>query len=172
MQLTNFILDSGVNCHMTPDISDFVPGSLVETDKYIEVVDGHFFTAKQTGEVQINMHDDNGKLFIATVYNILFAPELCYRFFSIITLINLGHTCLFCKGFCTIFFSASEQNAVTLPHSVHIKTCIFCQNKGKVKITKGNYQKGTLLGTMASDIMKHVHKVTTGWRYCKYLSSH
>ena len=44
MQPTNWILDSGAMCHMTPDISDFVPGSLVEMDKYIEVADGHLFT--------------------------------------------------------------------------------------------------------------------------------
>ena len=63
-----------------------------ETDKYIEVADGHFFTAKKTGEVQIKMCDDNGKPFIATLYNILLAPDLCYRLFSIITLMNLVHT--------------------------------------------------------------------------------
>ena len=48
LQLTNWILDSGSTCHMTPDISYFIPGSLVETDKYIEVADGHFVTSKQT----------------------------------------------------------------------------------------------------------------------------
>ena len=25
-QLTNFILDSGSTCHMTPEVSDFIPG--------------------------------------------------------------------------------------------------------------------------------------------------
>ena len=47
-QLTNLVLDSGVTCHMTQDISDFIPCSLVEMDKYIEVSDGNFVTAKQT----------------------------------------------------------------------------------------------------------------------------
>ena len=47
LQLTNLILDSGVTCNMTPDISDFIPGLSVETDKYIEVLDGHFVIAKQ-----------------------------------------------------------------------------------------------------------------------------
>ena len=51
-QLTNWILFSGVTCHMTPNISDFILGSLVETDKYIEVSDGNFVTAKKKGEVQ------------------------------------------------------------------------------------------------------------------------
>ena len=66
LQLTNWILDSGATCHMTTEISDFIPESLAETDKYIEVAYGHLLTAKQTGEVQINMRDDNGKPFIAT----------------------------------------------------------------------------------------------------------
>ena len=48
-QLTNWILDSGATCHITPDISDFIPVSLMETDIYIEIVDGNLVTAKQTG---------------------------------------------------------------------------------------------------------------------------
>ena len=30
---------------------------------------------------------------------------------------NLGHTCLFHKGFCIVYFGAKEKNAATLPHS-------------------------------------------------------
>ena len=62
---------------MTPKISDFVLGSLVETNKYTEFTFGHFVTAKLTGEIKINMRDDNVKHFIATLYNVLFAPDLC-----------------------------------------------------------------------------------------------
>ena len=50
-QLTNWILDSGATCHMTPKVSDFVSGSLEDTDKYIEVADGHPVTAKKKGQV-------------------------------------------------------------------------------------------------------------------------
>ena len=38
-QLTNCILDSGATCHMTPEVSDCIPGTLEDTDKYIEVAD-------------------------------------------------------------------------------------------------------------------------------------
>ena len=31
-QLNNCILDSGETCHMTPELSDFIPGSLEDTD--------------------------------------------------------------------------------------------------------------------------------------------
>ena len=54
-QLNNWILDSGATCHMTPEVTDFIPGSLEDTDKFIEVVDGHHVTAKQKGSVRIQM---------------------------------------------------------------------------------------------------------------------
>ena len=38
-QLTNWVLDSGETCHMTAEVSDFIPLSLEDTDKYIEVID-------------------------------------------------------------------------------------------------------------------------------------
>ena len=120
-QFTNWILDSGATCHMTPEVADFIPGSLEDTDKFIEVVDGHHVTVKQKGSVQIQMCDDNGKKFIATLYNVLLAPDLCNRLFSIITLINAGHTCIFHKGFFTVYFRAKKNNAVTLLHSAQRK---------------------------------------------------
>ena len=53
LQLTNWILDSRTTCHMTPQVSDFIPGQLEDTDKHIEFVDGHQVMAKQKGQVQI-----------------------------------------------------------------------------------------------------------------------
>ena len=75
------------------------------------------------------MCNDNGKTFITTLYNVLLAPDLCDRLFSIITLMNSGHTCLFHKGFFTVYFGAKESNAVTLPHSAHRKHAFL----GKIK---------------------------------------
>ena len=51
-QLTNWILDSGATCHITPEVSDFIPGSLEYTNKHIEVVDGHHFTAEKKGKYE------------------------------------------------------------------------------------------------------------------------
>ena len=87
---------------MTPEVSDFIPGSLEDTDKYIEVADRHHVTAKRKGQVQIQMCDDNEKTFIATLYNVLLAPDLYNRLFSIISLMNAVHTCLFHKVFCMV----------------------------------------------------------------------
>ena len=75
------------------------------------------------------MCDDNGKTFIATLYNVLLAPDLCDRLFSIITLMNAEHTCIFYKGFCTVYFGSEKKNAVTLPHSAQRKHAFL----GKIK---------------------------------------
>ena len=45
LQLTNWILNSGDTCHMTPEVTDFIPGSLEDTDKFIEVANRHHVTA-------------------------------------------------------------------------------------------------------------------------------
>ena len=88
---------------MIPHVSSFIPGSLEDTDKYIEVVEGHHFKAKKKWKFQIRMCDDNGDTFIATLTNVILAPYLCNMVFSIITLMNLGHSCLLQKGFCTVY---------------------------------------------------------------------
>ena len=98
---------------------------MAEADKYIEVADGNFSTTKQTEEVQIKICDNNSKPFITTLYNVLFAPELCDQIFSIVTLIKSGLIFLFHKGFFVVLFSDNEQNAVTLPHSAHRKRTFF-----------------------------------------------
>ena len=92
-------------------------------------MDGYHVTAKQKGSVRIQMCDNNGKIFVATLYNVLLAPDWCGRLFSIITLTNAVHTCIFNKGFCTVYFGAKEDNAVTLPHSALRKHAF----SGKIK---------------------------------------
>ena len=46
-QLTNWVLDSGATSHITPEVSDFISGLLEDTDKHIEVLDGHHAMAKK-----------------------------------------------------------------------------------------------------------------------------
>ena len=64
------------------------------------------------------MRYGNGNNFIATVYNIPLAADLCNKLFSIIMLMNSGHTYHFHKGICTVFFGDNQYNAETLSHSV------------------------------------------------------
>ena len=67
------------------------------------------------------MCDNNRDPFIATLHNVILAPDLCDRLFSIITLINLGQACLFHKGLRTVYFGSKEKNAVKVPHSAQRK---------------------------------------------------
>ena len=94
---------------MTPEVSYFIPGLLEDTDKFIEVADGHQVMAKQKVQVRIKMCDNNRKPFIATLHNVLLAADLFDKLFFIITLMNSGHTCIIHKGFtsCT-----SEQRRI------------------------------------------------------------
>ena len=109
LQLTNWILYSGATCYMTPEVLDFIPGLLEDTDKYIEVTYGNQIMAKQKGNVQIKMCDNNGDNFIAKLHNVLVTPDLCDGLFLIIKLINLEHNCLFYKRFCTVYFIKKEN---------------------------------------------------------------
>ena len=43
-QLTNWILYSGATCYMMPEVQNFIPCSLEDTDKHIEFADGHHTT--------------------------------------------------------------------------------------------------------------------------------
>ena len=81
LQLTNWILDSVETCHITPVVSDYIPGSLEDTYKHIEVMDGRDVTEKQKGQVRIKMCDNNGDTFITTLHNVLLAPDLCDKLF-------------------------------------------------------------------------------------------
>ena len=87
---------------MKPQVSYFISGLLEDTDIYIEVKDGHHVMAKQKGQVQIKMCDNNGDNFIATLHNVCLTPDLCHGIFSIFTLMNFGNICLFHGGFCTV----------------------------------------------------------------------
>ena len=72
---------------------------------------------RKKDKFQIQICEDNIDNFIATCYNVLLEPDLCDGFFSIVTLMSLGHTCLFQKGFFTVYFGDKKKNAVNLPHS-------------------------------------------------------
>ena len=82
------------------------------------------------------MCDNNKYPFIATLNNLLLAPALCDRFFSIVMSMNLGHTCLFHKGFFAVYFGDKEKNSVTLSHNAQKKYAILVKTKEKDKSKK------------------------------------
>ena len=49
---------------------------------------------------------------------------------------NSGHTYLFLKGFCTVYFVAREKNAASLPHSAQTKHTFFGEIKEMLKTKK------------------------------------
>ena len=49
---------------------------------------------------------------------------------------NSGHTCIFHKGFCTVYFGAERKNAITLPHSAQRKHAFTGKNKDVSKKNK------------------------------------
>ena len=51
-------------------------------------------------------------------------------------LMHSGHTCLFHKGFCTVYFEAKENNAVTFPHSAQRKHAFLGEIKEMSKKKK------------------------------------
>ena len=99
-------------------------------------MDGHYIMAKQKGKIQISICKDNGNPFIETLHNVILAPDLCGGLSLIIMLMNLGHTCLFNKGFCTVYFGDKKKNAVTMPHSAQRKHAFLVKTKEKEKPEK------------------------------------
>ena len=131
-------------------------------DKYIEFMDGNHVISKQKRQVRIKMCDDNGDTFIAILHNILLAPDLRNRLFSIIKLMKLGHPCLFNKILCTVYFGDKEKNAVNLPHSAHQKHTF----SGKIKQTP----KTKKLAPRKKISLELLHQ-RLGHRYTKSLMS-
>ena len=54
---------------------------------------------------------------------------------------NAGHTCIFHKWFCTVYFGAKEDNAVTLPHSVVRKHAFMGKSMESSKKNPKKYPK-------------------------------
>ena len=84
-QLTNWVLDSGEMCHMTPQVSDFIPGLLEDTDKHIEVAGGHHVIAKQKVQVQIKCATIT-EIRLSQHYTAYFGYQICASgYFKILT---------------------------------------------------------------------------------------
>ena len=105
------------------------------------------------------MCEDNGKTFIETLHNVVLAPELCDRLFSIITLMNAGNTCLFRKGSCTVYFGAEKKNAVTLPHSAQRKHAFAGKIKNMSKKNKFPARKKNCFRITTSEIRTQIHHI-------------
>ena len=133
LKLTNWILDSGETCHMTPQVSDFIPGSLEVKDKYIKVADGNYVTAKKKVQVKIKMFDDNGDPLLATLHNILLAPYICDRLFQLLRKRSWYILVYFTKAFARCNLGISGKMRL-LYHIVHIGNMHFGVNKENFQV--------------------------------------
>ena len=70
-----------------------------------------------------------------TVQNPLWKRHVCPAFINVMI---AGHTCIFHKGFCMVYFGAKEDNAVTLPHSAVRKHAFSGKSMG---ISKKNSKR-------------------------------
>ena len=107
---------------------------------------------------------DHGGPFIATLQNVLLAPELCDRLFFIITLVSLGHTCLLQKGFCTEYFRAKEEMNLKLPHISQRKYAFLGGNKGKFQRNRNYQLKINCSKLITSRIWSPINQIIIGWR--------
>ena len=155
---------------MTPEISDFISFSLVKQINILKLQMGFFH--RKTNRISSNKtSNNNNKPFIAVLYNVIFAPDLCDWLFSIIMLMNLVHIYLFHKGLCTLFFRDNEQKAVTSLNSAQQKHAFLFKRKEKSKSQK-NPPSIVFFGIIASETRTKIHKVTPGLRKWKCLSRH
>ena len=65
---------------------------------------------------------------------------------------NAGHTCLLQKGFCTVYFRAKENNAVTLPHSAVRKHAFMVKS---MESSKKNAKRNSKRKKIALELMHH-----------------
>ena len=61
---------------------------------------------------------------------------------------NAGHTCIFHKGFCTLYFVSDKRNAVKLPHSTQRKHDFTGKIKNMSKKNKFPARKKIALGLL------------------------
>ena len=104
-QSTNWILDSWATCHMEPEVSVFIPCLLEDTDNYRQT-SSHGETKRTSTNKNCNNNEDP---FIATLHNVVLAPDFCNRLFSIIMLLHSGNTCLFKKGFLQVVLCTKRK---------------------------------------------------------------
>ena len=75
------------------------------------------------------MYENNGDTLIETLHNVLLEPDICDGLFSIIMLMNSGHTYLFCKGFCTVYFGRGKSQDVPFFYTPdHLSEVLSCKS--------------------------------------------
>ena len=74
--LSNWVMDGGCKCHMTPILSDFLPNTFVHENKLVEVADNSSIPAESSGNIHLHVFKESHEKFILTLQNILYVPIL------------------------------------------------------------------------------------------------
>ena len=112
--MNNRLLDYGATAHMTPHVTDFLPDSLIDTNKIVEIADGSEASCTLHGSVLLNMLDDRGEQIQGEMEGVLYIKGLTQRLFSVPTFKNQGHHVLFGSTFAQLFFTTDFQHPVTI----------------------------------------------------------
>ncbi len=105
---------------MTPrlaNLQDMVEGQQLG----VEVADGQIIRCSTTGNIQINMHDDNGNTLNATLSDVMYLPGLNRRLFSVTQFAQHGHCTIVQQHGTTLLFGLCHL-PVTIPHHSNGKT--------------------------------------------------
>ncbi len=111
--LNNYLPDSGATQHMTPRLADLL--DVVGGQKLgVEVADGHIINCSSTGKIIIQMYDDDGVQFSATLTDVMYVPGLSRRLFSITKFARHGHYAIVKHNATTLYFDGANGHPVTI----------------------------------------------------------
>jgi hypothetical protein len=116
--LNNYLPDSGATQHMTPhfdDLQEVVGGQKLG----VEVADGHVIKCSSTGKIVINMQDDNGVHFTATLHDVMYVPGLSRRLFSLTKFPKHDHRALIKHNATMLYSDGATGHPVTLMAHCH-----------------------------------------------------
>ena len=137
---------------MTPEVSDFVPGSLVDTDKYIEVADGHHVTAKQKGQVQIKMCDDNKKDIHCKITQCTFSTRLMRQVIFDYYVNECRTSLCFSQGVLQGILQSKGERYNNITTQCTKEICISRKNHGKFKEKQMTRKKENCFRITTSEI--------------------
>lgn len=113
-----WILDSGATSHYSNDKKLFT--SLESFEDEATVADGHSVKIRGTGNCKIDMINETEKTTIATLTNVLYAPDLHGNFISIKCLAKKGIKAVFVDDKCELFLNNKQIAVAYLINDLYI----------------------------------------------------
>ena len=112
--LNNYVPDSGASQHMTPRLDD-LENITVGQNLGVALADGHLIHVTTTGNIRINMLDDNGNNFTGILYDVMYVPGLSRRLFSLTRFAEKGHNIMISKNAICLHVG-TKRCTLAMPH--------------------------------------------------------